>query len=61
MLHCNLMCGTPEEVLAKLRAYGALGVDQFSYYASLDLGLSDPESKACDGPARNPIPINLES
>ena len=38
MLHTNLMFGTPDEVIAKLRAYDALGVDHFTYYASLGLG-----------------------
>ena len=39
----NLMFGTPDEVVAKLRRYEALGVDEFIYYASLGLGL--PEQK----------------
>ena len=39
MLHDNLMFGTPDEVVSKLRAYEALGVDHFTYYASLGLGL----------------------
>jgi alkanesulfonate monooxygenase SsuD/methylene tetrahydromethanopterin reductase-like flavin-dependent oxidoreductase (luciferase family) len=43
MLHDNLMFGTPDEVIAKLKPYEALGVDQFTYYASLGLGL--PEQK----------------
>lgn len=43
MLHRNLMFGTPDEVIEKLRAYEALGVDAFIYYASLGLGL--PEQK----------------
>ena len=34
MLHRHLMFGTPDEVIAKLRAYDALGVDHFTYYAS---------------------------
>ena len=38
MLQENLMFGTPEEVIAKLRRYKALGVDQFTYYASMGLG-----------------------
>jgi alkanesulfonate monooxygenase SsuD/methylene tetrahydromethanopterin reductase-like flavin-dependent oxidoreductase (luciferase family) len=32
------MFGTPDEVIAKLKPYEALGVDQFTYYASLGLG-----------------------
>ena len=43
MLQENLMFGTPDEVIAKLRKYQALGVDQFTYYASM--GLGRPEQK----------------
>jgi alkanesulfonate monooxygenase SsuD/methylene tetrahydromethanopterin reductase-like flavin-dependent oxidoreductase (luciferase family) len=43
MLHDNLMFGTPDEVIAKLKRYEAIGVDDFIYYASLGLGL--PEQK----------------
>ena len=38
MLHENLMFGTPDEVVAKLKPYEALGIDQFTYYASMGLG-----------------------
>ncbi len=38
MLQRNLMFGTPDQVIEKLKAYQALGVDQFIYYASLGLG-----------------------
>ncbi|NDA07950.1 MAG: LLM class flavin-dependent oxidoreductase [Alphaproteobacteria bacterium] len=38
MLHENLMFGTPDEVVAKLKPYEELGVDQFTYYASMGLG-----------------------
>ena len=41
MLHDHLMFGTPEEVIAKLRLYDDLGVDQFTYYASLGLGIKE--------------------
>ncbi len=34
----NLLFGTPDEVISKLRRYEALGVDEFIYYASLGLG-----------------------
>lgn len=34
----NLMFGTPDEVIAKLKAYEELGVDEFIYYSSLGLG-----------------------
>jgi alkanesulfonate monooxygenase SsuD/methylene tetrahydromethanopterin reductase-like flavin-dependent oxidoreductase (luciferase family) len=37
MLRDNLMFGTPEEVIAKLRRYEALGVDQFIYFTSYHL------------------------
>ena len=40
-LHRHLVFGTPEEVIAKLRLYDALGVDHFTYYASLGLGLKE--------------------
>jgi len=41
MLHDNLMFGTPDQVIAKLRTYEALGVDEFIYYASMGLGLAE--------------------
>ena len=41
MLSENLMFGTPDEVIAKLKPYQALGVDEFTYYASLGLGLKE--------------------
>lgn len=41
MLSTNLMFGTPDEVIEKLRPYETLGVDQFTYYASLGLGLKE--------------------
>jgi len=41
MLHENLMFGTPAEVIEKLRLYDNLGVDQFTYYASLGLGMKE--------------------
>jgi alkanesulfonate monooxygenase SsuD/methylene tetrahydromethanopterin reductase-like flavin-dependent oxidoreductase (luciferase family) len=41
MLHDNLMFGTPDEVIAKLRPYQDLGVDAFIYYASLGLGQAE--------------------
>ena len=37
----NLMFGTPEEVVAKLRKYEELGVDEFTYYASMGLGFKE--------------------
>jgi flavin-dependent trigonelline monooxygenase, oxygenase component len=41
MLRRNLMFGTPDEVIEKLKQYQALGVDEFIYYASLGLGLNE--------------------
>ena len=38
MLEENLMFGSPEWVIEKLKRYEALGVDDFIYYASLGLG-----------------------
>ena len=40
MLHRNLMFGTPDQVIEKLRQYERLGVDSFLYYASMGLGLA---------------------
>jgi len=40
MLRENLMFGTPDTVVAKLRRYEALGVDNFLYYASYGLPLA---------------------
>lgn len=41
MLSRNLMFGTPDQVIEKLKVYQALGVDEFIYYASLGLGLKE--------------------
>ena len=38
MLHHNLMFGTPDQVITKLKLYAEIGVDEFTYYASLGLG-----------------------
>jgi alkanesulfonate monooxygenase SsuD/methylene tetrahydromethanopterin reductase-like flavin-dependent oxidoreductase (luciferase family) len=38
MLEENLMFGSPEAVITKLKRYEALGVDEFIYYASMGLG-----------------------
>ena len=35
------MFGTPDEVIAKLKPYQDLGVDDFIYYASMGLGLKE--------------------
>ncbi len=37
----NLMFGTPDEVIRKLKPYEALGVDQFTYCASFGLGMKE--------------------
>jgi len=41
MLSNNLMFGTPDQVIGKLKPYEALGVDAFIYYASLGLGMAE--------------------
>ena len=41
MLEENLMFGSPEDVIAKLKRYEALGVDDFIYYASMGLGMKE--------------------
>ncbi|MGI9316219.1 MAG: LLM class flavin-dependent oxidoreductase [bacterium] len=41
MLSENLMFGTPDEVVTKLKRYRDLGVDEFIYYASMGLGLKE--------------------
>ena len=38
MLEQNLMLGSPDEVIRKLKMYEAIGVDEFVYYASMGLG-----------------------
>ena len=38
MLEENLMFGSPEQVIEKLKRYEALGVDEFIYYSSMGLG-----------------------
>lgn len=39
MLEENLLFGTPDTVIAKLKQYEALGVDEFIYYASMGLDM----------------------
>jgi len=41
MLEENLMFGTPETVVGKLRQYEEIGVDAFIYYASMGLDLAN--------------------
>jgi len=38
MLDENLMFGTPDEIIKKLKLYEELGVDEFIYYATFGLG-----------------------
>ena len=45
MLEENLLFGSPETVVEKLRGYEAMGVDGFIYYASMGLGL-DAQKKS---------------
>ncbi len=40
-LNENLLVGTPDQVIEKLKVYEALGVDSFIYYASMGLGLDE--------------------
>lgn len=47
MLEENLMFGSPETVIAKLRQYEALGVDAFIYYASMGLDM-DVQKRSMD-------------
>lgn len=39
MLEDNLMFGSPDQVIAKLRKYQGIGVDAFIYYASMGMDL----------------------
>jgi alkanesulfonate monooxygenase SsuD/methylene tetrahydromethanopterin reductase-like flavin-dependent oxidoreductase (luciferase family) len=41
MLEENLMFGTPDQVIQKLKKYEALGVDGFLYYASMGLDMKN--------------------
>ncbi len=41
MLVENLMFGTPEQLIAKIKKYEAIGVDAFIYYASMGLGMAE--------------------
>ena len=41
MLQKNLMFGTPETIISKIKRYEAMGVDEFIYYASMGLGLNE--------------------
>jgi len=40
MLQQNLMLGTPDEVIAKLKPYQDLGVDHFTYNMNIGLEFS---------------------
>ncbi len=41
MLRENLLFGTPDVVIKKLKKYEKLGVDEFIYYASMGLGMAE--------------------
>ena len=41
MLEENLLFGSPDQVIAKLKRYQDLGVDEFIYYASMGLGQAE--------------------
>ncbi len=41
MLQENLMFGTPDTIISKIKRYQAMGVDEFIYYASMGLGLKE--------------------
>jgi len=43
MLQENLVFGTPDQVIKKLKVYEALGVDEFTYYASMGLGRKEQQ------------------
>ena len=40
-LRQNLMFGTPDEIIRKLKPYEALGVDHFTYCATFGLGFKE--------------------
>jgi alkanesulfonate monooxygenase SsuD/methylene tetrahydromethanopterin reductase-like flavin-dependent oxidoreductase (luciferase family) len=41
MLEENLLFGSPDEVIEKLKRYEALGVDSFIYYASMGMPIHE--------------------
>ena len=41
VLHENLMLGTPDEVIEKLKPYEALGVDEFTYYCNIGTSMAE--------------------
>lgn len=43
MLEENLIFGSPETVIEKLKGYEAIGVDAFVYYASMGLGMEEQQ------------------
>ena len=45
MLEENLLFGTPDQVIGKLKRYQDLGVEDFIYYASMGLGM-DAQKKS---------------
>ena len=47
MLEENLVFGSPDEVVEKIKRYEALGVDEFIYYASMGLDM-DAQKRSMD-------------
>ena len=48
MLEENLMFGSPDTVIKKLKRYQMLGVDEFIYYASMGLDHAAPKTIVAD-------------
>ena len=60
MLEENLMFGSPETAIAKLKKYQALGVDSFIYYASMGLGFEEQKRSLdlfCNEPHNSPLKV----
>ena len=55
MLEQNLMLGSPDDVIAKLKQYEELGVDEFVYMASMGLGQKE-QKKSLELFCQNVIP-----
>ncbi len=55
MLSNNLMFGTPDAVIEKLKPYQDMGVDSFIYYASMGYGLED-QKRSLELFCKNVIP-----
>ncbi len=55
MLEQNLMLGSPDDVIAKLKQYEEIGVDEFVYMASMGLGQKE-QKKSLELFCQNVIP-----